>query len=93
MFKFVQLLLKLTHVLAQREEANQRRRQVKFKNESAAKAKVLKAAADRAHAQARALSSRAATASAESTIGSNDINEAERVAASLRASLDFVVKK
>lgn len=93
MFDLIKLLLKATHYLARKEEAKQALRQVKFKRDRARLAKRLKNEAAIAHAKANALSSQAATAWAHSTIGSNSINEAERVAASLRASLDHVVSK
>ena len=93
MFKFIRTLLALAHLIALREEKKQAEKQKEFKKQQAAKAKVLEAEAKRAHAKADALDSQAATAKAGSTIGSNAINEAERTAATLRSSLDYVVKK
>jgi hypothetical protein len=91
-FKLVKVLLSFVHLLAQREERKQVAAQVRFRREAAAKSKVLREAASRAHAKAHALDSQAATASAQASIGCNKINEAERVAASLRNQLDFVVQ-
>lgn len=93
MFKLVRIILTLAHLLAQREEQQQKLRQAKFKRSRALLHKQLREEESIARAKADVLASRAATASADAIIGSNYINEAERVAASLRCSLDFVVKK
>lgn len=93
MFKLVKILLAAAHLFAQREEQKQREKQKQFKKKQAALAETLGAEALRARAKADVLASQAAGARAESTIGSNDINEAERVAASLRSSLSFIVAK
>lgn len=93
LFKLVTLLVKLTHTLAQREEAKAKLRQVKFRRARALLGKQLQAEAEAARAKADALASRAATAKAEATIGSNAINEDERVAATLRGQLDYIVAK
>ncbi|ANH51122.1 hypothetical protein FDH02_gp46 [Pseudomonas phage VSW-3] len=92
MFKFLALLLKLTQFFAKREEAKQELRQRKFKRARAEQAKQFRLEEHRARAKADALASQAATANAESIIGSNDINEAQRQAGSLRAALAHVVK-
>lgn len=89
--KAILLLLKLVHLLAQQAEAKERIKQARFKRQAAQRAALLRVEAERAHVKARALDSQAAEANAAATIGSNAINEAERQAASLRASLDHVV--
>lgn len=91
MFKLVRLMLALAHLMAQREEAKQIEKQKQFKKAAAAKALVLREQASRAHAKASALSSQAANVNAASIIGCNDINEAQRVAGTLRSSLDYIV--
>lgn len=93
MFKFLALVLKAAHLLAKREEEKQKQRQLKFRRARAELAKSLRAEADAARAKADAMGSQAATALAESTIGSNEINEAERLACTLRSQLDYVVAK
>ena len=91
MFKLVRLMLALAHLMAKREELRQEEKQKQFRKAAAAKAQVLREQADRARVKADALGSQAASAKAASTIGCNDINEAQRVAGSLRSSLDFLV--
>lgn len=93
MFKFGKLMLALAHLMAKREAAHQAEKQKQYKKQQDAKAKVLREESDRALAKANALASRAATCKAQATIGCNQINEAERVATSLRASLDYIVAK
>lgn len=91
MFKLVRLMLALAHLMAKREEAKQIEKQKQFKKAAAAKALVLREQFTRAHAKASALSSQAAQVGAASVIGCNDINEAQRVAGTLRSSLDYIV--
>lgn len=91
MFKLVRLMLALAHLMAKREELRQEEKQKQFKKAAAAKAQVLREQADRARVKANALSSQAAQVSAASVIGCNDINEAQRVAGTLRSSLDYIV--
>ena len=91
MFKLVRLMLALAHLMAKREEAKQVEKQKQFRKAAAAKAQVLREQASRAHAKASALSSQAAHVSVASIIGCNDINEAQRVAGTLRSSLDYIV--
>lgn len=91
MFKLVRLMLALAHLMAKREELRQEEKQKQFKKAAAAKAKVLKEQADRARVKADALSFQAADVGAASVIGCNDINEAQRVAGTLRSSLDYIV--
>ena len=91
MFKLVRLMLALAHLMAKREEAKQIEKQKQFKKAAAAKALVLREQFTRAHAKASALSSQAAHVSVASIIGCNDINEAQRVAGTLRSSLDYIV--
>lgn len=91
MFKLVRLMLALAHLMAKREEAKQIEKQKQFKKAAAAKAKVLREQAERAHVKAHALSSQAGAISAASIIGCNDINEAQRVAGMLRSSLGYIV--
>ena len=91
MFKLVRLMLALAHLMAKREEARQVEKQKQFRKAAAAKAKVLREQSARAHAKAHALGSQAASVSADSIIGCNDINEAQRVAGTLRSSLDYIV--
>lgn len=91
MFKLVRLMLALAHLMAKREEARQVEKQKQFKKAAAAKAKVLREAASRARVKADALSFQAANVGADSVIGCNDIDEAQRVAGTLRSSLDYIV--
>ena len=91
MFKLVRLMLALAHLMAKREEAKQIEKQKQFRKAAAHKALVLREQASRAHAKASALSSQAAQVSASSIIGCNAINEAQRVAGTLRSSLDYIV--
>lgn len=91
MFKLVRLMLALAHLMAKREEQRQIEKQKQFKKAAAAKALVLREQFTRAHAKASALSSKAAQVSASSIIGCNAINEAQRVACTLRSSLDYIV--
>lgn len=91
MFKLVRLMLALAHLMAKREEAKQIEKQKQFKKATAAKAKTLREAADRARVKADALAFQAANVGAASVIGCNDINEAQRVAGTLRSSLDYIV--
>ena len=91
MFKLVRLMLALAHLMAKREELRQEEKQKQFKKAAAAKAKVLREQADRARVKADALGSQAASVKAASVIGCNGINEVQRVAGSLRSSLDFLV--
>lgn len=91
MFKLVRLMLALAHLMAKREEAKQIEKQKQFRKAAAHKASTLRAEADRAHAKALVLSSQAAQVGAASVIGCNDINEAQRVAGTLRSSLDYIV--
>lgn len=93
MFKFIRTLLALAHLIALREEQKQVEKQKQFKKKQAARALTLKAEAARAHAKAHALSSKAADANVASTLGSDEILTAHRTAATLRSSLDYVVKK
>jgi hypothetical protein len=92
-FKLVKVLLSFVHLLAQREEAKQIKKQAAYRKAAAALSVKLDREADAAHVRGRALGSQAAHSRAEATLGSNEINEAERVAASLRNQLDFVVGK
>lgn len=91
MFKLVRLMLALAHLMAKREEQRQIEKQKQFKKAAAAKAKVLREQADRAYAKAHALSSKATDRAVSSALGCNDINEAQRVAGTLRSSLDYIV--
>lgn len=91
MFKLVRLMLALAHLMAKREELRQEEKQKQFKKAAAAKALVLREQFTRAHAKASALSAQAASVNAASVIGCNDINEAQRVAGTLRSSLDYIV--
>lgn len=91
MFKLVRLMLALAHLMAKREEAKQVEKQKQFKKAAAAKAVTLRQAADRARVKADALSFQAANVGVASVIGCNDINEAQRVAGTLRSSLDYIV--
>lgn len=91
MFKFVRLMLALAHLMAKREEQRQIEKQKQFKKAAAAKAKVLREQADRAYTKAYALSSKATARAVASSLGCNDINEAQRVACTLRGSLDYIV--
>lgn len=92
MFKFVTLLLKLAHLIALREEKAQAEKQKSFKKHSAKKAIKLRTQQRQAEAKARSLAARAATANAQADLGCNQINEAERLAATLRNKLDYAAK-
>lgn len=91
MFKLVRIMLALAHLMAKREEQRQVEKQKQFRKAAAAKAQVLREQANRARVKADALSSQAADVGVASVLGCNDINEAQRVAGSLRSSLDFLV--
>lgn len=91
MFKLVRLMLALAHLMAKREELRQEEKQKQFRKAAAAKAQVLREQANRARVKADALSSQAADVGVASVLGCNDINEAQRVAGSLRSSLAFIV--
>lgn len=91
MFKLVKILLAAAHLFAKREEMKQRAAQEKFKKKQAELSLRLAVEAKAAHARAHALDSQAATASAWHIMGSNEINENERIAATMRNSLDFIV--
>lgn len=91
MFKLVRLMLALAHLMAKREELRQEEKQKRFKKQAEAKAKVLREERYRALAKADVLSSQVANLQAASVIGCNDINEAQRVAGTLRNSLDYIV--
>jgi hypothetical protein len=91
MYKFLKFLLALAHVAAQREAANQAAKQVKFKKRSAAKAIRLREKQRVAERKAQQLAGAASLANAQAALGCNKINEAERLATSLRHSLDHVV--
>lgn len=93
MFKLIRTLLALAHLISKREELRQQERQRKFKRAAAERYKELREQESRARAKADALGSRAAYANAAAAIGCNEINEAERVAASTRCALDWIVKK
>ena len=91
MFKLVRILLSLAHLMAQREEKRQEEKQKQFRKAATAKSKVLKEQASRARAKADALASQAAECNVSGMLGCNDINEAQRVAGTLRSSLDYIV--
>lgn len=93
MFKFVKLLLTLAHLFAQREEAKQAEKQKQFKKQQAASAITLREEAKRVQAKLDRLNGDASLANAKAALGCNKINEAERVAASLRSNLDYIVSK
>lgn len=87
MFKIIRTLLLLSHLIAERESKKQAAKQVKFRKDQAALADKLRIEADAALAKADALRSQVATANAKSALGCNKINEAERNARYLAASL------
>lgn len=91
MFKLVRIMLALAHLMAKREELRQEEKQKQFRKAAAAKAQVLREQANRARVKADALSSQAADVGTASLLGCNDINEAQRVAGTLRSSLDSLV--
>ena len=93
MFKFIRTLLALAHLIALREEKKQAEKQKQFRIKAARLNIKLRKEAEAAHARGNALHSQAADAGAAAAMGSNAINEAERTAATLRSSLDYVVKK
>lgn len=87
MFKIIRTLLLLSHLIAERESKKQVAKQKKYRADQAALAAKLRKEADAALAKADALRSQVATANAKSALGCNKINEAERNARYLAASL------
>lgn len=87
MFKFIRTLLALAHLISQREAAKQVLKQKAYKAKQARQATALRKSADAAQVAADALSLRACQARAQSNLGSNAINEAEREARYLAQSL------
>ena len=88
MFKIIRTLLLLSHLIASREAKKQVAKQKKYRADAAARATKLRRKADAALAKADALRSQVATANAQSALGCNKINEAERNARYLAASLE-----